>query len=80
MINSFRNSIETARADHLAGQALIWECVALQHQLTVLGAVERGAAFSASRSATLTVYVVVVAGLARGTDRHSARNGPALAP
>ena len=29
--------IETARADHDARRALVWECVARQHQLAVLG-------------------------------------------
>src|SRR6516164_8407658 len=37
MIRLCRNVIETARADHAARRALVWECVALQHQLAVLG-------------------------------------------
>ena len=37
MIRSCRNVIETAREDHAARRALVWECVALQHQLAVLG-------------------------------------------
>jgi len=37
MIGFHRNTIETARADHRALRALVWECVALQHQLAVLG-------------------------------------------
>ena len=36
MIGLFRNVIETARADHAARRALVWECVALRHQLAVL--------------------------------------------
>jgi hypothetical protein len=36
--------------------------------------------FSSHQSAVLGVYVVVVAGLARRTESHSTRNGPALAP
>jgi len=36
MIRFCRDVIEAARADHRARRALIWECVALQHQLTVL--------------------------------------------
>jgi hypothetical protein len=36
MIRLCRNVIETARADHRARRALVWECVALQHQLSVL--------------------------------------------
>jgi hypothetical protein len=36
MIRFYRNAIETTRADHRARRALVWECVALQHQLAVL--------------------------------------------
>jgi hypothetical protein len=36
MIRLCRNVIETARADHAARRALVWECVALRHQLAVL--------------------------------------------
>jgi hypothetical protein len=36
MISFFRNVIEAARADHRARRALVWECVALRHQLAVL--------------------------------------------
>ena len=36
MIGSYRNAIETARANRRARRALVWECVALQHQLAVL--------------------------------------------
>src|SRR5215467_13419464 len=36
MIGFYRNAIEAARAHHRARRALIWECVALQHQLAVL--------------------------------------------
>jgi hypothetical protein len=36
MIRFYRNAIETAWADHRAGRALVWECVALRHQLAVL--------------------------------------------
>ena len=37
MIRLCRNVIETVRADHAARRALVWECVALRHQLAVLG-------------------------------------------
>jgi hypothetical protein len=37
MIRFRRNVIEAARADHRARGALIWECVAPQHQLAVAG-------------------------------------------
>jgi len=33
---SARNVIKTVRTDHRARRALVWECVALQHQLAVL--------------------------------------------
>jgi putative transposase len=36
MIRFYRNAIEAARAHHRARRALVWECVALQHQLAVL--------------------------------------------
>jgi putative transposase len=36
MIRFYRNAIETARVDHRARRALVWEGVALQHQLAVL--------------------------------------------
>jgi len=36
MIRFGRDVIEAARADHRARRALVWECVALQHQLVVL--------------------------------------------
>jgi len=36
MIGFYRNAIEAARAHHRARRALVWECVALQHQLAVL--------------------------------------------
>jgi putative transposase len=36
MVGFYRNAIETARADRRARRALVWECVALQHQLAVL--------------------------------------------
>ena len=36
MIRLCRNVIETAWADHAARRALVWECVALRHQLAVL--------------------------------------------
>jgi len=36
MIRFRRHVIEAARADHRARRALVWECVALQHQLVVL--------------------------------------------
>ena len=36
MIRFCRDVIEAARADHRARRALVWECVALQHQLAVL--------------------------------------------
>jgi hypothetical protein len=36
MIGFCRNAIEAARAHHRARRALVWECVALQHQLAVL--------------------------------------------
>jgi len=35
MISFYRNAMETARPDHRARRALVWECVAL-HQLVVL--------------------------------------------
>jgi hypothetical protein len=35
MLRFCRYVIETARADHRARRALVWECVALQHQLAV---------------------------------------------
>jgi hypothetical protein len=37
MIRLYRNATETAQADRRAARALVWECVALQRQLTVLG-------------------------------------------
>jgi len=64
-----RNGTEAARADR-ACRALVWEGVAPPQ-------VARGA--SANRSAVLCVYVVVVLRLARSVDRHSTRNGVALA-
>lgn len=36
MVSFYRNAIETARANRRARRALVWECVALQHQLAVL--------------------------------------------
>jgi hypothetical protein len=36
MIRFYHNAIEAARADHRARRALVWKCVALQHQLAVL--------------------------------------------
>jgi hypothetical protein len=36
MIKLYRNDTETARADRCARWALVWECVALQHQMAVL--------------------------------------------
>jgi hypothetical protein len=36
MVGFYRNAIEAARADRRARRALVWECVALQHQLAVL--------------------------------------------
>jgi hypothetical protein len=36
MIRFCRNVIKTVLADHRARRALVWECVALQHQLAVL--------------------------------------------
>jgi hypothetical protein len=36
MIGFYRNAIEAARAHRRARRALVWECVALQHQLAVL--------------------------------------------
>src|SRR6516225_7345867 len=36
MIRLCRNVIETARANHAARRALVWECVALRHQVAVL--------------------------------------------
>ena len=36
MIRLCRNVIETARTDHAARRALVWECVALRHQVAVL--------------------------------------------
>jgi hypothetical protein len=36
MISFYPNAIETARADQRARRALVWECVALQHQLAAL--------------------------------------------
>jgi putative transposase len=36
MIRLFRSVIKAARGDHRARRALVWECVALQHQLAML--------------------------------------------
>jgi hypothetical protein len=35
MIGFYRDAIEAARADHRARRALVWECVAVQHQRAV---------------------------------------------
>jgi hypothetical protein len=65
MIRFCRDVIEAAPADHRARRALVWECVALQHQLAVLRrSGDAAPAFSPHRSGVLGVYVVVVAGLA----------------
>ena len=65
MIRLCRNVIETARADHAARRALVWECVALQHQLAVLGRLgTRRPRFRPIDRLFWVFNVMVVAGLA----------------
>jgi hypothetical protein len=81
MIRFCRNVIEAAREDHRARRALVWECVALQHQLAVLKrSGTRRPRFRPIDRLFWGVYVVLAAGLARRTKSHSTRNRPALAP
>jgi hypothetical protein len=80
MIRFYGNAIEAAGTRHRARRALVWQCVAQQHQLAVLRrSGTRRPRFSAHRSAVLGVHVVLVAGLARRAESHSTRNSPELA-
>ena len=80
MIRFCRDVIEAARADHRARRALVWECVALQHQLVVLSRSGMRRPRFRPIDRLFCVYFVVVAGLARRAESHSTRNRPALAP
>jgi hypothetical protein len=80
VIRFYGNAIEAAGTRHRARRALVWQCVAQQHQLAVLRrSGTRRPRFSAHRSAVLGVHVVLVAGLARRAESHSTRNSPELA-
>jgi hypothetical protein len=68
MIRFYRNAIEAARADHRARRALVWECVAVQHQLAVLR--RTGTRQSRFRRIDFGIYVVVAAALTRRIESY----------
>jgi hypothetical protein len=80
MIGFCRNAIEAARAHHRPAEHWFGSALHCSINWQCSDAAGRGARIFDSSTAVLGIPVVVVAGLARRTDSHSARNRPALAP